>query len=267
MNTRRPNTPRNATILLFVGLAALPLAGGCGNFSAQGKNAEGVRLYQQARLPEALRLFQEASYDDPKNADAYYNIAATQHQLAQSQNRPEELRQAEQSYRMCLDRNANHRDAYRGLATLMSQQGRTNESVALLQGWVERQPGSADARIELARLADELGDKTRAEGVLLDALALQPENPRALTALGKLREDAGRRAEALAAYQRSYAVDNRQGELATRIASLQRTVAPTMPVGTGYPAGVASPAGTWAGAPGAAPATPTAPTGGSLQWR
>jgi tetratricopeptide (TPR) repeat protein len=250
-------TRRSRFVLLVAGLASVLLAG-CNNFSAQGKNAEGVRLYQQARFQEALRQFQEARYDDPNNADAYYNIAATLHQLAQLESRPEDLKQAEHSYRMCLDRNANHRDAYRGLAVLLSKQGRTDESYALLQGWVERQPSSADARIELARLCDEMGEKARAEGCVLEALALQPENARALTALGKLREESGRRSEALAAYQRSYAVDNRQSELATRIASLQGAVYPTAP------AGVASPAGTWATGPGAPPGTPAA---NSLQWR
>ena len=41
------------------------------SFAAQGRNAEGVRLFQQNRYQEALREFQEASYDDPGNADAY----------------------------------------------------------------------------------------------------------------------------------------------------------------------------------------------------
>jgi tetratricopeptide (TPR) repeat protein len=221
-------------------------AAGCGNFSAQGKNAEGVRLYQQARFQDAMRQFQEARYDDPSNPDAYYNLGATLHRLGHLENRPDDLRQAEHYYRMCLDRNADHRDGYRGLAVLLAEQGRVDEAAALLQGWGERQPTSSDARIEIARLYDEWGYRDRAKLHLQEALALQPENPRALAALGKVREESGERVEALAAYRKSLALDNRQAELASRISSLQTSIAPTA-------------AGSWATggnpvAPGAAPA-------------
>ncbi len=197
-------------------------------------------MFQQARYDEALRLFQQARYDDPSNADAHYNIAATLHEMAMRSQRVEDAHQAEQAYRMCLDRNPNHREAYRGLAVLLARQGRMDEAFALLQRWVEQQPTSADARIELARLCDETGRKPAAENLVLQALSIEPNNARALTALGKLREEAGRHAEALAAYQRSYAVDDRQSELPTRIASLQTLLpAPTWAAGpAGQPADV-----------------------------
>lgn len=225
---------------------------GCGNFSAAGKNAEGVRMFQQARYDEALRLFQQARFDDPSNADAHYNIAATLHEMAMRSQRLEDVHQAEQAYRMCLDRNPNHREAYRGLAVLLARQGRTNEAFALLQRWVEQQPTSADARIELARLCDESGHKPLAENLVLQALSVEPNNARALTALGKLREEAGRHAEALAAYQKSYATDDRQSELPTRIAALQTVLpSPAWSSGPGWQPTTApgSPAAIMAGRP------------------
>lgn len=241
---RSSNSGDRLCVCLLLGIVFAGISG-CGNFSAAGKNAEGVRMFQQARYDEALRLFQEARYDDPSNADAYYNIAATLHEMAMRSQRLEDVHQAEHAYRMCLDRNPNHREAYRGLAVLLARQGRTNEAFALLQGWVEQQPSSADARIELARLCDEAGQKSMAENLVLHALSIEPNNARALTALGKLREESGRHAEALAAYQRSFAVDDRQSELPTRIASLQTLL----------------PAPTWATGPGGQPITnPGGPT-------
>jgi len=248
---------------------------GCGNFSAAGKNAEGVRMFQQARYEEALRLFQQARYDDPSNADAHYNIAATLHEMAMRSQRLEDAQQAEQAYRMCLDRDPNHREAYRGLAVLLTRQGRTDEAFALLQRWVDQQPASADARIELARLCDETGRKPAAENLVLQALSIEPNNARALTALGKLREEAGRHAEALAAYQRSYMVDNRQTELPTRIASLQTLLPasawPTAPAGPPTTA-PGSPAAIMAGRPSPsnlvpAPAGPSNTLVGQSPWR
>ena len=86
---------------------------------------------------------------------------------------------------------------------------------------MQRQPGSADAKIELARLNDEFGNRQAAKEHLIEALAVQPDNPRALTALGKIREDAGDKAQALANYQRSLWQDNRQPQVAARVTALQ----------------------------------------------
>jgi len=197
---------------------------GCTSFTAASKNAEGVRLLQQARYQEALAEFQQATRIDPQNADAFYNLAATYHRLGKLENRPNYLEQAELLYQQCLDRAPGHVDCHRGLAVLLCEQGRAQEAIRLLQGWVDRQPRSADARIELARLYDELGDKNLAVENLLACLAIDADNPRALTALGKLREEAGQHAQALENYARSLARDNRQPAVAARIAWLQSAV-------------------------------------------
>jgi tetratricopeptide (TPR) repeat protein len=194
---------------------------GCGGFNAQGRNSEGVRLFQQARYQEAAKQFQEATYADPANADSYYNLAATYHRIGKLEHRQSDLVQAETYYNLCLDRNANHTDCYRGLAVLLAEQGRKEETFRLVEGWVQRQPGSADAKIELARLNDEFGDRQAAKEYLIEALASQPDNPRALTALGKIREDAGEKAQALANYQRSLQFDSQQPQVAARVAALQ----------------------------------------------
>jgi tetratricopeptide (TPR) repeat protein len=216
---------------LFAGLI------GCGGFNAQGRNAEGVRLFQQARYQEAVKQFQEATYADPNNADGYYNLAATYHRLGKAEHRQADLDQAESYYNLCLDRNDNHTDCYRGLAVLLAEQGRKDEAFRLIEGWNQRQPTSPDAKIELARLNDEFGNRQVAKSLLIEALAVQPDNPRALTALGKIREDAGDKAQALANYQRSLARDNRQPQVAARLTTLQgnnptTVAAPAVDLGT-----------------------------------
>lgn len=202
------------------------LLSGCGGITASGRNAEGVRLFQQAQYDQALRQFQEASYADPNNADSYYNLAATYHRLGKANNQQGDLEKAETYYNMCLDRNQNHSDCYRGLAVLLAEQGRTQESFNLVEGWVNKQPNSADARIELARLSEEFGDRNTAKERLIEALAIQPDNPRALAALGKIREDSGDAAQALANYQRSLWYDNRQPQVASRVSAIQAGMNP-----------------------------------------
>jgi Tfp pilus assembly protein PilF len=209
----------------MLAVAVVAGAAGCGGIAARGKNAEGVRLFEQGRFHDALRQFQEASYEDPDNADAYYNLAATLHRLGWLEKRPTDLKQAEEYYNRCLDKNPHHHDCYRALAVLLAEQGRNEEAFRLIQGWVDRHPSSAEAKIELARLYEEFGERQAAKQQLLAALAIEPDNVRANAALGRIRELMGEHSQALAAYQRAWARDNRQPELAARIAALQGTPA------------------------------------------
>jgi tetratricopeptide (TPR) repeat protein len=205
--------------LIVLGCTAL-LASGC-QYASHGQNAEGVRLYQQAYYEGALQRFQQAIQSDPQNADGYYNLAATYHQLGKLHHRPNDLSQAESYYHQALDRNGNHTDCYRALAVLLIEQNRTKDAFHLMEGWAERNPSSASPKIELARLFEEQGNRESAKQNLIDAIAIEPNNAKALAALGKIREDAGDTQQALANYQRSLAANRFQPQVAARIASLQ----------------------------------------------
>jgi tetratricopeptide (TPR) repeat protein len=202
-------------------LSGLTVACGCTSFVSTAHNGEGVQLFQQARYREALVEFQAAIQDDPANADSYYNLAATYHRLGCCERRRDELEQAEFSYNQCLDRDPNHRDCYRSLAVLLAQEGRLSDAVRLLERWADRQPALADPKIELARLHEELGNRAAAKDELVEALKVDPNNPRALAALGKIREETGEPAQALANYQRSLWHDRAQPAVAARIAALE----------------------------------------------
>ena len=158
-------------------LSALAACAGCG-MVANNQNAQGVRLYQQGYYPQAIAKFQQATTTDPKDPDSFYNLAATYHRVGKVNNRKEDLLQAESLYNQCLDRDPNHRDCYRGLAVLLAEQQRTDEAQRLLQGWATRYPTQAGPKVELARLAEELGDKQTAKNNLVEALAIDPYDSR-----------------------------------------------------------------------------------------
>jgi Tfp pilus assembly protein PilF len=168
-----------------------------------------------------VQRFQQAIYNDPTNADAYYNMAATVHKTGRLNQSQTELDQAESYYNQCLDHSPNHRDCYRGLAVLLSEQGRSEEAFRLIEGWSMRSPSLPDPKIELARLNEEYGDQESAKSHLLDALAVDPNNARALAALGKIHEGLGNHAQALSDYQRSLMYNRNQPEVAARVAVLQ----------------------------------------------
>ena len=222
--------------LLFACLApvVLAVAGGC-QLVSQTDNAEGVRMFQQAYYQGALQKFHSALEADPNNPDAYYNLAATYHQMGKLYQQKPDIDQAFSYYHQCLDKNRNHQDCYRGLAVLLMEQGRTPEAFQLIQGWVDRNPAMAAPQIELARLCEETGDKEQAQQHLIEALAVDPNNATALAALGKLREESGDTAQALANYQRSLSINRFQPQVAARVASLQMSGGaggPTPPGGT-----------------------------------
>jgi len=168
-----------------------------------------------------MRQFQQAINTDPDNPDGYYNLAATHHHVGLAEKSQDDLDRAENLYHMCLDRDENHRDAYRGLAVLLAQQGHKKEAFCLLEGWVDGHPDVADARVELARLSEEFGNEAAAKEHLVDAIKIDPNHPHALAALGKIREGMGDKAQALADYRRSLQEHRFQPQVAARVAALQ----------------------------------------------
>lgn len=232
----------NAASVLALLLLLLAASSGCRMISST-QNAEGVTMFQQAYYQGALQRFHQMLETDPSNADAYYNLAATYQRLGKLHNQKSDLDQAESYYHQCLDHDPNHQDCYRGLAVLLVEEGRTQDAFTLVQNWEQRSPSLAAPKIELARLYDESGNKAVAKQELIDALAVDPNNARALAALGKLREDGGETAQALANYQRSLAINRYQPLVAQRVAALQTTMGtPAMPTPPGGTRMVTSPA-------------------------
>lgn len=230
----RSGHPSGGPLIAGAVLAGLCLgaAAGCGSLAARGRNAEGVRLFDQTRYQESIAQFQQAIEENPGDSDAYYNLAAGYHRMGTLNQDQALLAQAEQYYNQCLDRDENHRECYRGLAVLLVEQDRSEEAFRLLEGWVDRAPASAEPKLELARLFEEFGDPQAAKAHLREALAVDHENSQAFAALGRLREQMGERAEALKDYQRSLWHDRFQPEVAARVGALQSALNPITPITT-----------------------------------
>lgn len=188
---------------------------------AQGQNSEGVRLFSQGNYDGAAQKFRQSIQTDPQNADGYYNLGAYYHRQGKLQQRSVDLAQAESYYHQCLDKDPNKVECRRGLAVLLVEEGRSQEAFTMLQDWETHNPSLPAPKIELARLYEEFGDKKTATDELTAALAVSPNDPRALAALGKLREESGDHAQALANYQRSLMTNRFQPQLAQRVVALQ----------------------------------------------
>ena len=189
---RPPCSRRRAGAGVIVAWGALvALAAGCGSLS-RDDNARGVALYQQGNYRGAVGHFQRALSRQPGSPDCFYNLGATYHQQAKVYGQATDFRSAEQYYHLCLARHPDHDACRRGLANLLVEQRRSPEAVALLEDWSRRRPDDPNPRIELARLCVDHGDLAGAEDHLVDALAIDPANARALGALGEVRGDVPR---------------------------------------------------------------------------
>ena len=187
-----------------------------------------MRLYQQGNYQQASDRFQQAIAQDPKSPDGYYNLAASLHKTGTCTTAPTDMQQAENLYNQCLERDPNHADAYRGLAVLLNETGRQQEAFKLLNH------GRRPARNRPTRKSSSPGywkksaNLSRPKRSWSNALTIDPHNARALTALGRLRDQSGDHLQALANYQRSLSINRFQPEVAARVAQLQGAVgAPT----------------------------------------
>ena len=218
---RGKSTASGRRLFWLVALAGyLAVGSGCA-WSPKSINSQGVGLYHQGNYDGALALFHQALSLEPNNPNFYYNLARVHHQKGRQTKDAQELEKAETYYNLCLDRDPNHTDCYRSLAVLLVEQGRKQDAFTLLERWNMRSPHLADPKIELARLYEETGDLTAAKEKLLAALQVEPNNPRALAALGHVRERQGDLVQALADYKRSLAVNPAQPKVALRAAALQ----------------------------------------------
>ncbi|MFO7901526.1 MAG: tetratricopeptide repeat protein [Planctomycetota bacterium] len=229
---QRPKGGRACHASGWMIVALLTVTSGCGLVTT-GQNMQGVRLYQQGQLHGAMKKFQHAMATNPDDADAYYNLAVALHQMGKMNNDSKALQQSEQLYNECLNRNPDHTDCHRALAVLLVETDRSDRAFVLLKNWATRAPENPDARVELARLYHEFGDLKTAELQLQQALQLDQANERAWTAMAWLRESNGEYQQALANYQRAYALNGYSPSLANRIAALNNAADTT---GT-YPAG------------------------------
>ncbi|MFM2003121.1 MAG: hypothetical protein RI963_2547 [Planctomycetota bacterium] len=212
---------------LWRSVAALTLLvalSGC-KTPAQTQNTSGTAFYQQGQYTAAMAEFQKAISSDPRNADGYYNLAATMHRLGVQQRDGAMLGQAESLYNQCLDHAPNHVECHRGLAVLLVDTGRPDRAFALMKNWAAQNPTLSEPRIELARLYEEAKEPQTAQKYLENAIQVDPNNPRAWLALGRLREVQGDLVQASQNYQRSLAINPSQPMVTERIAAINRSLA------------------------------------------
>lgn len=205
-------------------MVLIVVSSGC-RFAANRQNSIGRQAYESGQLAQAVNRFQQALNLDPNNSDAYYNLASSYYQMGKQAKNSQWVNQAEQLFRQSIAINDQNSNAHRALAGLLIESDRQQSAFDLVDDWRRRHPTSAEPLIEIACLYQEYGDNRRATDFLSDAVRLDPQNIRALSALGHVREAQGQLNLALENYNRAYQLDNRQIEVARRIQDISSRLA------------------------------------------
>ena len=205
-------------------LASTLFTCGC-NWSAARQNALGRQEFLNGNFSQAINQFQQALNREPNNPDALYNMGVTYFTLGQQSRNSQWIGQGEQFLRQAIANNDQHIDAHRSLAALLVERGEPNSAVDLLNTWRQRHPESGEPLVELARLHQEFGDQNQATNLLANALQIDGSNVRALKAMGHVRELQGQYNLALDNYLRSYQLDSRQIDVASKISEMQTRIA------------------------------------------
>ena len=204
--------------VLFVSMAMLGI--GCTNMTAEGRNSQGVRYFQQARYDMAISEFQTAVNQSPDSPEGYYNIGMTYHTLGQSNREATYYAQAEQYYKLCLSKNQNHEACRQKYAELMFETGRVVEAFNFLHDWEVANKDAAAPKLAMAKFYQDAGRHEDALTYLNAAAIKEPQNAKVYNALGKFREAYGDLALALENYRVSYQLNPAQQEIATKIEQL-----------------------------------------------
>ena len=132
-------------------LLATSLLNGCAQMNGYVMNDSGQQYFKQGNYAMAKQEFHRAVMDDPLNADYVYNLASANRKQG-------DVQSAERIYRHALQVDGSHQPSYHGLASLMIEEGRTDEARQLLETWQGSQPYESNSHVEMAWLQRKEGN-------------------------------------------------------------------------------------------------------------
>lgn len=131
---------------------------------------EGERLLSEGKTGEALRVFERAVSEQPKDARAWLDLGLAREGLG-------EMASAEKAYRRAAQNDPGFPDPLNNLGVLLREDGKLDEAITVLERAVKLDPGLSAARFNLALAYEEVGRRDDAEREYLAAIAELPNDP------------------------------------------------------------------------------------------
>ncbi len=195
INTVRGTLTRWMVFSAVAGCLSLVCSAGCQTHQSPISVGRAHYLYHSGHYEKAIDFLDRELLFRP-SAEGYYLLGASYYRLFERSGDLSFANRAEAAFRMALQRDPDHAPTYYELSGLLVRQGRVAEARRLIEDWATRNPGRAEPRVQLARIEWLTGNKGAAEDQLIEALAIEPKNSRALAALGMIREESGLLAQA-----------------------------------------------------------------------
>ncbi len=161
---------------------------------AAAYNNLGSVYFAQAKLHEAVDMFEEALKLQPHYADAYYNLGLVLSKLNRRQ-------EAMHAYEALIALISTHPGAHFQLGVLLMQVGRYQDAISHFAAITELQSFYGEAQTNVANCYFRLGELKAAAKHYESALAKHPQDPDLLFNLGVIAQQQGRLAEAKSYYE------------------------------------------------------------------
>jgi protein O-GlcNAc transferase len=160
------------------------------------KQRKARHLVSTNRLDEARELYLKICRKNPKDKDAWLELAVVSRKLGA-------LQEAEQASRAVLGHYPDNADALHVLGSVLHRQGRINEAVICYQQTLQADPDNVETHYFLANALREQGAFEDAETEYRNTIALQPDHVEALNNLSALLTNRGRVQQAAELLQRA----------------------------------------------------------------
>lgn len=161
------------------------------------------RATDASGLAPAIEIYRQAIRIDGGFALAWSGLSAALWERAGREGLPELRDEAQRAARRALEIDPDLPAAQVAIARVLREGGRAADSIAELEGALERHPHPDEAYRELARSHERIGDLEAAEASLRAAVAAGPEEWRNWNQLGGLLWKLGRYEEAGEAFSRA----------------------------------------------------------------
>lgn len=165
-------------------------------------------LREAGRIPEALVEAREAVRLDPGVVDAHLVLAQLYQMRSDSENGDAAFKQAATEYERVIELDPHDGGSMLTLAMIYGQQLQDHKAaIRVWQQYLELDPGSFDAELQIGSHYLALGDAEHAAAALQSALALQPNSARAYQSLGDTYAGAGQPDQAVLNYRKALEID------------------------------------------------------------
>ena len=141
---------------------------------------QGLQLFKQDRLTDALSKLGQAADVDPTNDRAFF------YQGLLYEQKLDKFKSAEDNYRKALELRPDSGEYSYHLGATLAKQKRWNEAVTALEQALQLDPARAEAHLRLGMSLEHLEKFDRAQEVYMKAIRTNPRLPEAYNSLGNL---------------------------------------------------------------------------------